>query len=163
MDDRQMELVESIAEKVLNKLCVEGKKSLKLEQVKTLLEKLEQKSKQMNIRSVFAVCGADGNMIAIHVMDDAYLVSFDVAMKKAYTAVAVQMSTKELGVLAQPGGALYGVDKADNGRLIVFGGGVPLRLQGSLIGGLGVSGATSEQDHELAVYGARILEDMLYG
>lgn len=163
MEQRQKELVESIADKVLKKLNTGGQKTLKLEQVKVLMEKLEEKSRQLNINSVFAVCGADGNMIAVHVMDDAYLVSFDVAMKKAYTAVAVQMSTKELGVLAQPGGMLYGVDKADNGRLIVFGGGVPLKLDGKVIGGLGVSGATSEQDHELAIYGAEVMEDMLYG
>ena len=56
-----------------------------------------------------------------------FLVSFDVATKKAYTSVAVKMSTKELSVLAQPGGTFYGVDKMDNGKIVIFGGGVPLK------------------------------------
>lgn len=163
MTKQQKELVELISKEVLKRLHAEKEKKLKLDQVKVLMEKLEQKSREMDMNSVFAVCGADGNMIAVHVMEDAYLASFDVAIKKAYTAAAVRMSTKELGVLAQPGGMFYGVDKADNGKLIVFGGGVPLESDGKIVGGLGVSGATSEQDHELAIYGSKVLEDILYG
>ena len=74
-------------------------------------------------------------------MDGAFLVSFDVATKKAYTSVAVKMSTKELSVLAQPGGTFYGVDKMDNGKIVIFGGGVPLKVGDTIIGGLGISGS----------------------
>ena len=71
------------------------------------------------------------------------------------------MSTKELGKLAMPGETFYGVDKADNGRLIIFGGGIPLMLGSKMIGGLGVSGGTSEQDAELAEYGLNVLNEIL--
>ena len=83
-------------------------------------------------------------------MDGALLVSFDAAMKKAYSAAAVQMSTQELGSLAQPGGTFYGLDKLQGGGIVIVGGGVPVRIHGQLIGGLGISGATGEEDHRLA-------------
>lgn len=132
-----------------------------LDIAKTLIEKLERYSKQKGMNAVIAVCGPDGNMIAVHKMDGAFLASFDVAMKKAYTAVAVQMPTLELGKLAVPGGTFYGVDKADNGRIIVIGGGIPLSVGNRMVGGLGVSGGTGEQDHEVALYGQSVLNSLM--
>lgn len=155
-------LVNEIAGQVRKQLGLEVSQ-VTLEQAKQLMELVERKSEEMNLRSVIAVCGADGNIIAVHRMEGAYLASFDVAMKKAYTAVAVQMSTKRLGELAQPGGMFYGVDKADQGRLIVFGGGVLLYAGGRIVGGLGVSGGTSQQDHELAEFGQKMFEGLAYG
>lgn len=92
-------------------------------------------------------------------MDGAFLVSFDVATKKAYTSVAVKMSTKELSVLAQPGGTFYGVDKMDR-QDVIFGGGVPLKVGDTIIGGLGISGGTGEEDHSLAEYGLSVLNEV---
>ena len=63
---------------------------------------------------------------------------------KAYTSVAVKMSTKELSVLAQPGGTFYRVDKMDGGKIVIFGGGIPLKVDSRIIGGLGISGGTGE-------------------
>ena len=71
------------------------------------------------------------------------------------------MSTKELSVLAQPGGTFYGVDKMDNGKIVIFGGGVPLKVGDTIIGGLGISGGTGEEDHSLAEYGLSILNEVL--
>lgn len=138
---------------VLERLSLEGKK-LSLSTAKKLIEKVEVEAKKRGLNAVIAVCGADGNMIAVHVMDDAFLASFDIATKKAYTSVAVKMSTKELGVLAMPGGTFYGVDKADNNRLIIFGGGIPLKIGDTIVGGLGISGGSSEDDDSLAQFGA---------
>lgn len=132
-----------------------------LEIAKKLIDKLERYSRQKGMNAVIAVCGPDGNMIAVHNMDGAFLASFDVAMKKAYTAVAVKMSTLELGKLAVPGGTFYGVDKADNGKLIIIGGGVPLSVNNRIIGGLGVSGGTGEEDHEIALYGQSVLNSFM--
>lgn len=158
MDKRiEQEIIDRIADKVMEKMKTNSAE-ITLAKAKILLERLEQKSVELGMTSVLAVCGADGNIIAVHRMEGAYLASFDVAMKKAYTAVAVQMSTKRLGELAMPGGMFYGVDKADQGRLIIFGGGVPLYYNGKLIGGLGVSGGTSEEDHRLAEFGQEIFE-----
>lgn len=155
------QVVEVVAKRVLEQL--QPVKQLDLALAKKIMEAVEQESARQNLCSVIAVCGADGNMIAVHRMEGAYLASFDVAMKKAYTAVAVQMSTKRLGELAAPGEMFYGVDKADNGRLIIFGGGVPLYVNKTLIGALGVSGGTSEEDHQLAEFGRRAAEDIING
>ncbi len=155
-------LVNEITRQVMGQLKTEHIQ-ITLECAKQLMELVERRSEEMNLKSVIAVCGADGNMIAVHRMEGAYLASFDVAMKKAYTAAAVQMTTKKLGELAQPGGMFYGVDKADQGRLIVFGGGVPLYAGQRMVGALGVSGGTSQQDHELAEFGQKMFGDMIYG
>ena len=112
-------------------------------------------------RAVIAVCNPEGNPVAVHVMDGAFLVSFDVAMKKAYTAVAVKMSTMELSKIAQPGGTFYGVDKLDGGKIVIFGGGIPLKSGNTIIGGLGISGGTGEEDHSLAEYGQSVLNEIL--
>lgn len=127
---------------------------------KQLLECVERQAESMGLKVVAAVCNAYGNPIAIHSMDGAYLVSFDAATKKAYTSVAVQMSTLELSKLAQPGETFYGVDKLDDGKIVIFGGGVPLKIGDQLIGGLGISGGTGEQDHSLALFGAKIFQEL---
>lgn len=162
MDEQTIQyLAETITRQVMAEIG--QPRQIDLGFAKKLMEAVEEESLRRGLRSVLAVCGADGNMIAVHRMEGAYLASFDVAMKKAYTAAAVQMSTKQLGELAAPGGMFYGVDKADNGRLIIFGGGVPLYQNGVLVGALGVSGGTSEEDHLLAEYGIKVAEGMFYG
>ncbi|WP_236354688.1 cob(I)yrinic acid a,c-diamide adenosyltransferase [Konateibacter massiliensis] len=140
---------------VLQQLSNEGRR-LSLETAKRLIEQIEGEAKKRGLDAVIAVCGPDGNTIAVHVMDNAFLASFDIAMKKAYTSVAVKMSTKELGKLAMPGETFYGVDKADNNRLIIFGGGIPLKIGDKIVGGLGISGGVSEDDHSLAQFGADV-------
>ena len=82
-------------------------------------------------------------------------------MKKAYTAVAVKMSTMELSKLAQPGKTFYGVDKLDGGKIVIFGGGIPLKSGDTIIGGLGISGGTGKEDHSLAEYGLTVLRDII--
>ena len=159
-DGMQMkEMNEALVQAVLQRLGTPGRVGLDL--AKKLIEKIELHALQMGLPSVIAICTPEGNPVAVHVMDGAFLASFDIAMKKAYTSVAVKMSTMELSALAQPGGTFYGVDKADNGRLIIFGGGVPLKAGDTIIGGLGISGGTGEQDHELAEYGQRVLKELL--
>ncbi len=129
-----------------------GPKSLDLERAKAVIAAVEARATACGKRAVIAVANAEGNPIAVHVMDGAFLVSYEVAVKKAYTAVAVKMSTMELSALCQPGGTFYGLQGLD--RVITFGGGIPLYADGILVGGLGVSGGTGEEDHELALFGA---------
>lgn len=150
---------EAVIQEVLKKMGIQGR--ITLASAKCLIEKIEQEAERRGKKAVIAVCGPDGNPIAVHVMDGAFLVSFDVAMKKAYTSVAVKMSTKELSVLAQPGGTFYGVDKMDNGKIVIFGGGIPLKAGDTIIGGLGISGGTGEEDHSLAEYGLSVLKEVL--
>ena len=150
---------EAVIQAVLRRIGMQGR--ITLEGAKKLIEKIEQEALRRGKKAVIAVCGPDGNPIAVHVMDGAFLVSFDVALKKAYTSVAVKMSTMELAGLAQPGGTFYGVDKMDGGKIVIFGGGVPLKAGDTIIGGLGISGGTGEEDHSLAQYGLSVLPEVL--
>ena len=158
-ENRNTSVSEAVIQEVMKRMGIQGK--ITLESAKRLIEKIEKEAARQGKKAVIAVCGPDGNPIAVHVMDGAFLVSFDVAMKKAYTSVAVKMSTKELSVLAQPGQTFYGVDKMDGGNIVIFGGGVPLKVGDTIIGGLGVSGGTGEEDHALAEYGLSVLNEVL--
>ncbi len=135
-----------------------GSKVVDLEKAKKLIAAVEERAKEQGKHAVIAVCNPEGNPIAVHVMDGAFLVSYEVAVKKAYTAVAVKMSTMELSALCQPGGTFYGLQALD--KVITFGGGIPLYSDGAIVGGLGVSGGTGEEDHDLALYGAAVFQTL---
>ena len=142
--------VENVLKAVLAR--VGGGSALDLERATRLIAAVERKALSEGKQAVIAVANAQGNPVAVHVMDGAFLVSYEVAVRKAYTAVAVKMPTAELARLVQPGGTFYGLQNLD--RIVTFGGGGPLYENGVLIGGLGVSGGTGEEDHALAVWGA---------
>ena len=150
---------EAVIQEVLKRMGIQSR--ITLNTAKKLIERLEQEAVRRGQRAVIAVCSPEGNPVAVHVMDGAFLVSFDVAMKKAYTAVAVKMSTMELSKIAQPGGTFYGVDKLDGGKIVIFGGGIPLKSGDTIIGGLGISGGTGEEDHSLAEYGQSVLNEFM--
>lgn len=150
---------EAVIREVLKRIGVQTRITLDI--AKKLIDRIEQEALRRGARAVISVCNAEGNPIAVHVMDGAFLVSFDAAMKKAYTAAAVRMSTMEFGKMAQPGGTFYGADKLDNGKIVIFGGGVPLKSGDTVIGGLGISGGTGEEDHSLAEYGQSILHELI--
>ena len=135
-----------------------GPKVMDLEKAKAIISAVEARAKEQGKHAVIAVCNAEGNPIAVHVMDGAFLVSYEVAVKKAYTSVAVKMSTMELSALCQPGGTFYGLQALE--RVITFGGGIPLYCDGVIVGGLGVSGGTGEEDHDLALYGAAVFQTL---
>ncbi|MBI5518585.1 MAG: heme-binding protein [Desulfovibrio sp.] len=115
------------------------------------------KAAEIGVPMVVAVVDAGGNLIAQHRQDDSLLASIDLALNKAYSAVAVRMPTQELGLLAQPGGALYGINTDNGGRLVSFGGGLPVLRDGVLLGGIGVSGGSVEQDVACAEAGLAAL------
>jgi len=116
-------------------------------------------AERMGVRAVVCVSDGAGNPKLVKCMDDAYLASYDVAVNKAYTVVALKMSTIELKPLAQPGASLYGIQFTGGGRIVIFGGGDPLRnAKGAIVGGLGVSGGSEEQDTKLSAYGKRFFE-----
>ena len=115
--------------------------------------KVTELNKKMNI----AVVDAGGSLKAFLRMDGAWLGSIDIAEKKARTARFFDMPTGDIGGLSQPGGPLYGIEHS-NGGLISFPGGVPLRAaDGSVIGAIGVSGSTVEDDHAVAGAGAEAI------
>ena len=112
-----------------------------------------KKSKALGVKMNIAIVDAGGNLIAFSRMDNAWLGSVDIAIKKAKTAIFFNMPTGEIGKLSQPGKPLYNIEHS-NGGLITFPGGVPIQNgQNVLIGGIGVSGSTVENDHEVAMAG----------
>jgi len=101
-----------------------------------------------------AVVDAGGNLKAFTRMDGAWLGSIDISIKKARTARYFDMETGSIGELSQPGGPLFNIE-VSNGGLITFPGGIPLRsAEGTVIGAIGVSGSTVENDHTVASAGA---------
>ena len=155
----QKDLVEKAVKNAIEKEFAGEKMTLKL--ALSLIDKIERKAVSWNMRVVSAVSDASGNPVAVHSMDGAYIGSYDVAVNKTYTSIAFQMPTKELGKLSQPGKELYGIQFTNGGRIVIFGGGEPLRRNGTIIGALGVSGGTAEQDTKLAEYGVSVLEEVV--
>ena len=134
--------------------------NITLKQAKSLSEEIQKKAKEMGVNAVVAISNSTANPILVECMDDAYIASYDVAVQKAFTVVSLKMSTSTLKPLAQPGGSLYGIQFTNNGKIVIFGGGEPLYNSfGKIIGGLGVSGGSEEQDTFLAEYGRRIFEN----
>lgn len=137
------------------------KNSMTLALAVKLIEAVEKKAAEQKMRVVTAVSDASGRPVAVHCMDGAYIGSFDVALNKTYTSIAFQMSTAQLGRLSQPGESLYGIQFTNGGRIVIFGGGELLEQNGVILGALGVSGGTAEQDTELAAYGKSIFEEVI--
>jgi len=150
--------VQRIVEEVLNEIMTS---KMNLAKAVLLIEKIEQEAARIGVSAVVCVSNEAARTIAVHCMDNSYIASFDVAVNKAYTVVALKMSTLKLKDLSQPGSSLYGIQFTNEGKIVIFGGGVPLFYKGELIGGLGVSGGTEEQDSALAEYGQRCLEEVM--
>ena len=125
-----------------------------LEQVKAVMEAAIGKARDMGLKMNIAVVDAGANLKGFARMDGAWLGSADIAMRKARTARFFDMPTGEIGKLSQPGGSLYAIEHS-NGGLITFPGGVPLKnAAGEIMGAIGVSGSTVENDHAVASAGA---------
>ncbi|MBP5293036.1 MAG: cob(I)yrinic acid a,c-diamide adenosyltransferase [Clostridia bacterium] len=152
LNDREKAVVDEVLKRVCTTSLLTSKKAVQL------IEQIEEYAEKIGKKAVIAVCNAQGNPVALHVMDDAFLVSYEVAVKKAYTAVSVKMSTMELSKLVQPGQTFYGLQAID--KLITFGGGVPLKIGDKIVGGLGISGGTGEEDHALCEYGLKCFAQM---
>lgn len=124
---------------------------------KRVVEAAVKKAQETNTKMDIAVVDAGANLKAFVRMDGAWLGSIDIAIKKAKTARFFDMNTGEIGKLSQPGGPLYNIEHS-NGGLISFPGGVPLKnAKGEIIGAIGVSGSTVEDDHTVAMAGAAAL------
>ncbi|MBQ9964292.1 MAG: heme-binding protein [Clostridia bacterium] len=124
-----------------------------------LAEKVIAKAAEMGVKAVVAISNKAARPVLVECADDSYIASYDVALQKAFTVVSLKMSTATLKPLAQPGGPLYGIQFTNEGHIVIFGGGEPLQNKnGEIIGGLGVSGGSEEQDTALAAYGKELFE-----
>lgn len=115
-----------------------------------LLQLAIAEAKQIGIPIVFALVDAHGNTILSYRMPHALLVSSELALKKAYTAVALKMATHELHNLVQPGQPLFQIEASCSDQLVSFGGGYPIFVDGKIIGGIGISGGSVEEDMQIA-------------
>ena len=142
--------------------AVAGGSTMTLAKAEKLCDAVLEEASRMGVRAVVCVSDGAGNPKIVKVADDAYIASYDVAIGKAFTVVALKMSTSKLSTLAQPGGELYGIQFTNGGRIVIFGGGDPLTDRGGrVIGGLGVSGGSEAQDATLSDFGKRYFESNL--
>jgi len=127
------------------------------EQAEQALQAAIRKAKELDTRMCIAVVDSGADLKAFLRMDDAWVGSVDIAIKKAKTACFFGMPTGQIGKLSQPGGPLYGIEHSNDG-LITFPGGVPIvNKDGVLIGAIGVSGSSVENDHQVAAAGVEVI------
>lgn len=132
--------------------------SITLEQAQAAVKAAHEKSLEMGVKMNIAVVDAGANLTAFARMDDAWLGSLDISIKKAKTARYFDMPTGTIGGLSQPGGSLFGIEHSNLG-LITFPGGIPIKnAEGKIIGAIGVSGDSVENDHTVAEAGVQAIE-----
>ncbi len=131
--------------------------SITLAQAEKMIAVAKEKSIAIDTKMNIAIVDAGANLLAFARMDGAWLGSLDISIKKAKTARFFDMNTGVIGELSQPGGALFNIEHSNNG-LITFPGGVPIKdAEGNVIGAIGVSGSSVENDHTVAEAGAQAI------
>lgn len=131
--------------------------SINLEKAEKAISAAKQKASEIDTKMNIAIVDAGANLVAFARMDGAWLGSLDIAIKKAKTARFFDMNTGLVGELSQPGQPLFNIEHS-NGGLITFPGGIPIKdAEGTIIGAIGVSGSTVDNDHEVAEAGAKAL------
>lgn len=125
-----------------------------LAHARTVIEAAEAKAVEIGQPMNIAVVDAGGNLVAHARMDGAWIGSVDISINKAYTSRAFDLPTRDLAANAQPGEQFYGIHASNHGRIMIFAGGIPLTAGGQVVGAVGVSGGTGEQDQAVAEAGA---------
>ncbi|WFD10944.1 GlcG/HbpS family heme-binding protein [Tepidibacter hydrothermalis] len=125
-------------------------KELSLEIVKEMAAAVEEKAACMNVPVVFAAVDAGANLMLMHRMEDAFITSVDIAINKAFTSAALKIGTHEVTPNIQPGESLYGLQLTNDCKIVTFGGGFPIIVDGKVVGAVGVSGGTVEEDMAIA-------------
>lgn len=131
-----------------------------LETAKQLIEGAEKEAQNLGVSMVITILDDGGNLVATHRMDDAWLASIDIAQNKAWTSVALKMPTSNLAEASVPNAELYGINTTNNGRIVVFGGGIPLVQQDKVIGSVGVSGSSVDHDVQVAKAAVQVFDNI---
>ena len=124
--------------------------NLDLNDAGRLLEGARERAAAIGVPMCVAITGAAGDLVAFERMDGGKITSITIAIDKAYTAAAAKKATHEYGAASQPGAPAYGINSAISGRLMVVGGGLPVVVAGEVVGGVGVSSGTPDQDRDVA-------------
>ena len=135
--------------------------SIPLETAKDLIQAAEKKANEIDNPMVITIANNEGNLVAQHRMDGAWLASVSISRNKAYTAAALETPTHELAEPSEPGNSLYGLQTTDDGKIVIFGGGYPLERDGEIVGTIGVSGGAVSQDREVAEAGVGRWHDLV--
>jgi len=117
----------------------------------------ERKAKKIKQPMNIAAVDEGGNLVAHVRMDGSWIGSIDISINKAFTSRAFDIATKDLAEHSQSGGQFSGIHVSNRGRIMIFAGGIPLRQDGKVIGAIGVSGGSGEQDHAVAEAGAAVV------
>ena len=131
--------------------------SVSLVDAQRVIDAALAKAKEIGTPANVAVADAGGNLLAFARMDGAWLGSIDIAIGKAFTSRAFNVTTSQLAGLAQPGQQFYGINVSNHGRIMIFAGGVPLISNGEVVGAVGISGGTGAQDQAIAEAAAAAL------
>jgi uncharacterized protein GlcG (DUF336 family) len=118
-----------------------------LEDARRIISAAEKKAAEIGQPMNIAVADAGGNLVAHVRMDNAWLGSVDISIKKAWTSRAFDITTKDLADNSQSGDQFFGIHASNNGKVMIFAGGIPLKKDGKVVGAIGVSGGSGEQDH----------------
>ena len=166
MDDKTLNsLVDAVTKNILSISKAQNpsyaKGFITLDCAKKLAKKVEEEAARIGVKAVVAITNAAARPVLIECMDDSYIASYDIALNKAYTSVSLKMPTSTLKTLTKPGDELYGIQFTNQGQVVIFGGGVPLTHNSTIIGALGVSGGSEKDDTYLAEYGAKVFEEEL--
>ena len=124
-----------------------------LEDARRVVSAAEKKAKEIGQPMNIAVADAGGNLVCHIRMDGAWLGSIDISIKKAYASHAFDIATKDLATHSQSGGQFFGIHASNDGRIMLFAGGIPLKRDGKVVGAIGVSGGSGDQDHMVAEAG----------
>ncbi|MDB5530684.1 MAG: polymerase subunit delta [Devosia sp.] len=126
---------------------------LDIADARLLLAGARARSEAIGVPMCIAITDESGNLVAFERMDGGKVTSTTIAIDKSYTASAAKRATHEYGAVSQPGGPAYGINSAIGGRLMVVGGGLPVAVDGVVVGGIGVSSGTPAQDQDVAQAG----------
>lgn len=129
-----------------------------LDVAKQIVTAAEEKADAIDVPMCIAVMDDGGNLVTFHRMDDALLASVEIAQNKAYTAVSLKLDSETVWELSQPGEALYGIGETNDGRIVTFGGGIPLKVGEDVVGAVGVSGGSVEEDVAVAEAGVEAFD-----
>ncbi len=126
-----------------------------LEDARRVIAAAEKKATEIGQPMNIAVADAGGNLVAHVRMDNAWMGSIDISIKKAFTSRAFDITTKDLAKYSQSGDQFFGIHASNNGKIMIFAGGIPLKRDGKVVGAIGVSGGSGDQDHSVAEAGAK--------
>lgn len=133
--------------------------TLTLADARRLIAAAEQEAIKLGVPYNIAVVDVGGALIAQVRMDNAWLGCVDIAINKAWTARAFDAATDDLSKMTQSGQQGFGLNTTNNSRVVIFGGGIPIKAKGAVIGAVGASGGSVEQDIEVARAAASVYVD----